>query len=70
MNSTKRILMALQSGRKLTGLDILNEFQVYRASAVIHRLRLQGHPIVTDIITVPSGKKVARYSYGQQTLPV
>ena len=70
MNATKEILQALQSGRKLTGLDILDEFRTYRASAVIHRLRDKGHNIRTTMIEVPSGKRVALYSYVEYQAPL
>jgi len=57
----KLILEALKRGEKLTPLEILKRFNCYRASGRIHDLRNQGYDIVTEIVKVPSGKRVARY---------
>jgi len=58
----KMILRALRRGEKLTPLDMLARFGVYRASGRIFDLRREGHPIKTVIVKVPSGKRVAQYS--------
>lgn len=51
----------LLTGKHLTPLEALNMFSSMRLAAVIHTLKSEGLDIVTDIITTPTGKKVASY---------
>lgn len=55
------ILAHLQQGGSITSLDSLEKFGCLRLSARIKDLRDRGHQIVSEFITVPSGKKVKRY---------
>jgi len=58
---SERILKALKCGRKLTKLDMLNEFDCMNSGARINELRNGGYSIVTNMIEVASGKHVAEY---------
>ncbi|HII3734608.1 TPA: helix-turn-helix domain-containing protein [Pasteurella multocida] len=64
-----QILKALKNGEKLTHLDAERRFNCLRLGARIYDLKRKGYPIETEMITVPSGKRVAQYSmvvrYGQ-----
>jgi len=53
--------MWLQSGRSLTPLEALNEFNCFRLAAHIESLRKDGHRIFTEMVN-ESGKKFAKYT--------
>ena len=55
------ILKALQQGDRLTHLDAEKRFNCLRLGARIYDLKKRGHNIISEIITVPSGKRVAQY---------
>lgn len=57
-----QILKALKNGEKLTHLDAERRFNCLRLGARIYDLKQKGYPIETEMITVPSGKRVAQYS--------
>lgn len=66
-----QILAALKSGRKLTPMDCLNLYGCFRASGRIYDLKhgkFDGveYPIRRDMITTPTGKRVAQYSLGTE----
>ncbi len=42
------ILARLKDGKKVSQLSALRDFGCMRLAAIIHRLRRQGHKIVTD----------------------
>ena len=63
MTQSFQILQHLLSGGSLTPLDSLNLFGVLALSQRIGELKRQGFPIKTEIVEVPSHKRVARYSY-------
>ena len=46
-NNDTRILIHLKQGKTITSLEAQNLFYCFRLSAVIHRLRKEGHEIVT-----------------------
>lgn len=55
------ILSQLKAGRKLTALECLREFGIFRTAARIENLRALGHQIVTDIEPVAKANgKTAR----------
>ena len=61
----KRIRQYLESGRKLTAMDALHQFNCFRLSGRIYDLKDQGLNIETERIEVMSGGKIkhfARYS--------
>ena len=55
------ILKALQQGDRLTHLDAEKRFNCLRLGARIYDLKKRGHNIISKMITVPSGKRVAQY---------
>ena len=55
------ILKALQQGDRLTHLDAEKRFNCLRLGVRIYDLKQQGHNIISKMITVPSGKRVAQY---------
>lgn len=61
MNATKEIKKALLGGQRLTSLAMLDKFNVMRGSALIHKLRVRGLPIKTEMVITDTGKSVARY---------
>ena len=56
-----QILKALKNGERLTHLDAEKRFNCLRLGARIYDLKQQGHNIISERITVPSGKTVAQY---------
>lgn len=58
------ILTWLQSGNSLTALEALDRFGCNRLAARVADLRAAGHPITARQVTLPNGKRVARYTYG------
>lgn len=56
------ILRWLRRGQGLTPLEALQQFGCSRLAARIADLKEAGHPIVSELITLPNGKRVARYT--------
>lgn len=65
MSQTDRILADLKAGHALTALEALHRHQCFRLAARIDELRQQGHAISVERMTLPSGKRVARYRMGE-----
>lgn len=61
MSQTDKILNALESGKKLTPIDALEDFGCFRLGARIHELKKEGYPIKTEL-TKENGKYFATYS--------
>lgn len=57
-----QILDYLQEGNAITAIDALNIFGAFRLATRIHELRQLGHKIKTELVTVPSGATIARYT--------
>jgi hypothetical protein len=53
--------MWLQSGKSITPIEALNEFNCFRLAAHIEVLRRDGHRIFTHMVD-ENGKKFARYT--------
>ncbi len=51
----------LLNGYSLTQLEALNQFGCFRLAARISDLRDKGLNVVTDMVTLENGKRVARY---------
>ena len=51
----------LLNGYSITQLEALNQFGCFRLAARIADLRDQSFNIVTDMVTLENGKRVARY---------
>lgn len=55
------ILEWLERGNSLTPIAALDLFKCFRLGARIHGLKKQGYNIESELVQVPSGKRVARY---------
>lgn len=64
---TYELLSALKQGDSLTPLSALERFHCFSLSQRMGELRRSGWPIVSVMVTVPSGKRVAQYSMGVET---
>jgi|688.fasta_scaffold1810025_1 hypothetical protein len=53
---------ALEDGQSVTPIDALVKYGCFRLSGRIFELRQQGLPILTEIVEVKPGCKIARYS--------
>jgi hypothetical protein len=51
----------LLNGYSITQLEALNQFGCFRLAARIADLRDQSLNVVTDMVTLENGKRVARY---------
>lgn len=51
----------LLKGCSITPLEALNRFGIFRLAAVVHELREEGLPIVTEKLQVSPRKRVANY---------
>jgi len=51
----------LLNGYSLTQLEALNQFGCFRLAARIADIRDEGFHILTDMVTLENGKRVARY---------
>jgi hypothetical protein len=60
MSQTTEILDMLKRG-PVTAMDALQQVGCFRLAARIADLREQGHEIITDTITTPTGKHIASY---------
>ena len=73
MNETKTqnelILAYLEiEGNSLTVLEALEApFRCYALSQRVGELKRAGHPIKSEMVKLPSGKRVARYSLDQKS---
>ena len=61
-SQSKAIKEHLLSGGSLTSLDGLRLFQCWSLTQRVHDLRRNGLPIITEMILLDSGKRVAKYS--------
>lgn len=57
----ENILRHLQSGRSINPLQALELYRCFRLGARIFGLKQQGHKIESQMVKVPSGKRVASY---------
>lgn len=55
---------ALDRGEQLTPLDSLTLYGVLALSQRMTDLKREGYPVAMEMITLPSGKRVARYRRG------
>ena len=52
----------------ITAIDALNECGSFRLAARISDLRASGHHIEAAMVTLPNGKRIARYVLVEPTL--
>lgn len=62
---TAAILAHLKTGRSITPLDALHDFQCFRLGARIYDLKQDGYNIVKEMVEVAPGKRVASYTLVQ-----
>jgi len=62
MTQNKQIRKHLESGFSITPLGALRRFQCFRLASRIAELKASGMQIDSQMIVVPSGKRVAEYS--------
>ena len=63
MSQVAMVLQHLLAGGSLTPLESLNLYGIMALSQRVGELKRQGCPIKTEIISLPSHKHVARYSW-------
>jgi hypothetical protein len=51
----------LKSGKRLTALKAMGEYNIFRLAAVIHKLRKQGFNIVSDTKRSAAGRNYEEY---------
>ena len=61
MSQKADILAALIRGETLTAMDALTRFGCFRLAARIYDLRQEGWNIISEDLTLPSGKIVTSY---------
>jgi hypothetical protein len=57
----ERICRHLDAGGSLTPLEALRMFGCMRLGARVYDLQRQGYPVVTEMVRLANGKRVARY---------
>ena len=57
----KKILEYLKQGNGITPIDALNLFGCFRLGARISDIKKLGYNIVTEMVAVGDGKRVAKY---------
>lgn len=62
-SQSERIKQHLQSGATLTSLEALHLFGCARLASRISDLRKSGCDIAREMVTLPNGKRIARYFY-------
>ena len=63
MTQCETLLQALKRGERLTVLSALTDYGVYALSQRVGELKRQGWQIESEMISLPSGKRVAQYFY-------
>lgn len=59
----ERVKEYLMSGHTITPLEALRKFGAFRLSAIIYRLRGEGHHILMEKIPAGKNKRVGKYTY-------
>lgn len=58
---TWELLMALKNGERLTPLSALERYRCFSLSQRMGELKRAGWPILTEMVALNSGKRVAQY---------
>lgn len=61
MSQNNSILEYLKQGNSITALEALKSFQCMRLASRIGDIKNMGHEVISNMIEIPSGKKVACY---------
>ena len=67
MSQRETLLQALMMGEQLTTLDALQRYGVMACSQRMTELQRAGYPVKSEMIDLPTGKRVARYSWAGQS---
>ena len=59
-----KIYEYLADGGKLTPIDALEMFGCFRLGARVLDLKKEGYPVVSEMVKLRNGKRVAQYSMG------
>lgn len=62
MTHVQKIQAALEAGDQLTAMDALRRFGCFSLAVVVFKLKKRGLPVQSEMIELPNGKHVARYS--------
>lgn len=62
MKQKEQILEHLRRGHSLTVAEALSQYGIYALSQRVGSLKREGHPITAEMVELPNGKRVARYS--------
>ena len=68
MNQRTILIQAMRDrGERLTTLDALQRYNIMAVSQRMTELQRDGYPVVSEMVKVPSGKRVARYWWAGQS---
>lgn len=59
-SQNEMVLSHLKSGKKLSPLEALERYGIFRLGGRVYDLKKQGHEIVTEMVT-KNGKRFAEY---------
>jgi helix-turn-helix protein len=62
MNQIDILKAAFERGEELTVLEALTRYGVYALSQRVGELDRSGYPTEHEMVTLPNGKRIARYS--------
>ena len=62
MTQNEQILNHLERGGSLTVLEALQKFGCYALSQRGAELKREGYPVKSEMVKLPNGKVIARYS--------
>lgn len=62
---TKMIKAWLESGKTITGMEALQNFQCFRLASRIHELRDSGMQIQDQYVTLENGKRIKEYWFAK-----
>ena len=57
----KRLLKHLQSGKTITAIEALKQYECFRLASRISNLNKKGHNIKCEMIELKSGKRIGQY---------
>lgn len=63
MNQADLVFAHMQRKRTITSMQAFKQFNITRLASLIHRLRQQGHLILTETVYEANGKNFARYHF-------
>jgi len=62
MESQNKMIKAhLESGKTITAIEALTQYQCFRLASRISDLKQSGYPVDKMMIELPNGKRVAQY---------